>query len=322
MSSSQNHAAIGAFIVGAVIIAIAAVLFVSGSGWGQDKTRVVMVFDGSVKGLSVGAPIALRGVEIGQVTDIDLIFDTDTIDVIMLVKAEIQGENIQRRGSSDSDFTEEMIARGLRAQLNTQSLLTGLLYIQLDFHPNSQLILAETDLPYTQIPTIPTDLQRLSREFEAVNFAEVGDNLQIIAEGLSTFISSGAFQRLPQDLEATLATIATLSANLTRQLEISGPKLDRLMDTAAATVDSAQAEIPKISTAAIDTLSQLDRTLVNFDHTMTSLNHLLADDSSTRYELNKALQELALAGRAIRLLARMLEEQPQALLRGKSEDKP
>ena len=55
---------------------------------------------------------------------------------------------------------------------------------------------------------------------------------------------------------------------------------------------------------------------------MTSVNHLLADDSSTRYELNKALQELALAGRAIRLLARMLEEQPQALLRGKSEDKP
>ena len=266
----------------------------------------------------------MRGVEIGHVTDIDLIFDTDTIDVIMLVNAEIRGENLQRRGDSDSDgdFTEEMIARGLRAQLNTQSLLTGLLYIQLDFHPNSQLILAETDSPYTQIPTIPTELQRLTREFEAINFSELGANLQIMAAGLSKFISSDAFQRLPEDLEATLATIATLSAQLTRQLENSGPKLDTLLDTATATAEVIHSEIPKISMATIDTLSQLDRALTNFDHTMTELGNLVADDSSTRYEMNKALRELALAGRAVRLLAKTLEEQPQALLRGRSEDKP
>lgn len=322
MSNKPNSVAIGAFIVGAILIAVAALLFITGSGWGEDKSKVIMVFDGSVKGLSIGAPVTLRGVQIGQVTDIDLIFDTDTIDVIMFVEAEIRGENIQRRGNSNEDFTEEMIARGLRAQLNTQSLLTGLLYVQLDFHPNRALILAQTDSPYTQIPTIPTDLQRLSREFESINFTDVADNLQSIASGLSAFISNGAFQQLPDDLHTTLNAIDALSKKMSHQLEVSGPKFDALVESAAVTVKLVSVEIPKLSASAVNTLSQLDRALVNFDHTINEIGDLVADDSSTRYELNKALRELALAGRAMRLLAKTLEEQPEAILRGRSEDKP
>jgi paraquat-inducible protein B len=134
MGNKANSAAIGAFIVGALAIAVAALLYISGSGWGQERSKVVMVFDGSVKGLSVGAPVALRGVQIGQVTEINLILDTDTIEIIMLVEAEIETGNVTRRGDSEGNFTDELIARGMRAQLNSQSLLTGLLYIQLDFN--------------------------------------------------------------------------------------------------------------------------------------------------------------------------------------------
>jgi paraquat-inducible protein B len=322
MSNKPNHAAIGAFIIGALIIAVAAILVVSGSGFGQDKSKVVMVFDGSVKGLSVGAPVALRGVQIGHVTDIVLIFDTDTIDVIMFVEAEIQGKHIQRRGNSEGEFTEEMIGRGLRAQLNSQSLLTGLLYIQLDFHPNSDLILAEVDSPHTQIPTIPSDMQRISREFESINFSEVADNLRTVAEGMSKFVNNGTFQQLPEDLQATLVSIETLSSQMTAQIATSGPKLDALLDDTSSTVEAFNNEIPRVANSAINTLAQLDGALANFDQTMSQINDLVADDSSTRYELNKALRELALAGRAMQLLAKTLEEQPESLLRGRREDKP
>jgi paraquat-inducible protein B len=322
MSNRPNHAAIGAFIIGALIIAVAAILVVSGSGFGQDKSKVVMVFDGSVKGLSVGAPLALRGVQIGHITDIVLIFDTDTIDVIMFVEAEIQGKHIQRRGNSEGEFTEEMIGRGLRAQLNSQSLLTGLLYIQLDFHPNSDLILAEVDSPYTQIPTIPSDMQRISREFESINFSEVADNLRTVAEGMSKFVNNGAFQQLPEDLHATLVSIESLSSQMTAQIATSGPKLDALLDDTSSTVEAFNTEIPRVANSAINTLAQLDGAMENFDQTMSQINDLVADDSSTRYELNKALRELALAGRAMQLLAKTLEEQPESLLRGRREDKP
>ena len=322
MSKKPNSVAIGAFIVGAIVIAITVVLFVSGSGIGQDRDKVAMVFDGSVKGLSVGAPVALRGVQIGQVTDIDLIFDTDTIDVIMIVEAEIRSDNIQRRGQNDGDYIEEMIARVLRAQLNSQSLLTGLLYVQMDFHPNSDLILAPINSPYRQIPTIPTDLQRLSREFESVDFSTLASNLQTMAEGLTSFVTDEGFQQLPETLHATMIEIKTLSANLNTQLNTSGPKLDALLDNATATFESANSEIPKLSTSAVGALSSLERTLENFDQTLQDVDHLIADASSTRYQLDRALKELSRAGRAIPLLAKTLEEQPEALLRGRKEDKP
>ena len=322
MSKKPNSVAIGAFIMGAIVIAIVVVLFVSGSGIGQDRDKVVMVFDGSVKGLSVGAPVALRGVQIGQVSDIDLIFDTDTIDIIMIVEAEIRSDNIQRLGQNKGDFIEEMIARGLRAQLNTQSLLTGLLYIQMDFHPNNDLILAAIISPYKQIPTIPTDLQRLSREFETFDFSVLAVNLQTMADGLTAFITDDSFQKLPETLHTTLAEIKTLSTNLNLQLEASGPRLDALLDNATTTFEAANSEIPRLSNSAVSTLSSLERTLANFDQTLGEVDYLIADDSSTRYQLEKALKELALAGRAIQRLAKTLEEQPEALLRGRKEDNP
>jgi paraquat-inducible protein B len=322
MSKKPNSVAIGAFIMGAIVIAIGVVLFVSGSGIGQDRDKVLMVFDGSVKGLSVGAPVALRGVQIGQVSDIDLIFDTDTIDIIMIVEAQIRSDNIQRRGQSEGDFIEEMIARGLRAQLNTQSLLTGLLYIQMDFHPKSDLILAAINSPYRQIPTIPTDLQRLSREFESVDFSALANNLQTMADSLTGFVTDDGFQQLPETLHATLVEIKTLSAKLNLQLDTSGPKLNALLDNATATFESANREIPTFSSSAVNALAGLEQTLANFDQTLEEVDGLIADDSSTRYQLDKTLKELALAGRAIQLLAKTLEEQPEAVLRGRKEDKP
>jgi len=322
MSNKVNSTAIGAFIVGAIAIALSVMLYISGTGWGKERSQVVMVFDGSVKGLSVGAPVALRGVQIGQVTDIDLILDTETIEIIMMVEAEIETDNILRRGENEGNFTEELIARGMRAQLNSQSLLTGLLYIQLDFHPNSELVLAEINSPHAQIPTIPTELQRLSREIQDVDFSQLAENIHHMAKGLNKFANNDTLHSLPEDLQKTLASLETLSGQLSSQLETSGPKLDALVDNANTMVTTINGEIPKLSASAVDTLSRLDQALANFDNTMAEINYLVGDDSSTRYELNKALRELALAGRAVQLLAKSLEEQPQAILRGRSEERP
>jgi paraquat-inducible protein B len=182
MSEQPHTAAIGAFVIGALLIGLTTVIFVLGSGIGVERDKVVMVFAGSVKGLSVGAPVALRGVQIGQVTDIELILDEDTVELIMLVEAELRTENVRRRGGTDRDLTEELIARGLRAQLNTQSLLTGLLYVHLDFYPETALNLVEINSPYVQIPTIPTGLERLTREVEAIDIAKIASDLEATVE--------------------------------------------------------------------------------------------------------------------------------------------
>lgn len=322
MSEKPHTAAIGSFIVGALLIAISGLIFIGGSGFGSDRNKVVMVFDGSVKGLSVGAPVALRGVQIGQVTDIQLIFDTDTVDVIMVVEAEITSQNIRRLGNSAGEnLTEELIARGMRGQLNTQSLLTGLLYVQLDFFPDTPVNLADIETDYVQVPTVPTELERLTRELESVNWAQLANDMKDIAAGMNQFIGSEDFQALPAGLTSTLASYEQLSNDLQQLLATSGPKLNRVLDGTGDSVETFNNELPKFSALAQENLNLLDDALIAFQQAMSEIDALVSADSATTYELNKALRELAQAGRALQLLAKTLEEQPEALIRGKSEEK-
>ena len=320
MTDKPHTVAIGAFIVGAVLIAISAIIFINGSGWGGNKSKIAMVFEGSVKGLTVGAPVALRGVQIGQVTDIRLTFNTDSIDVVTTVEAEIDGNSFETQGEAQGYLGDEMIAQGLRAQLNSQSILTGLLYIQLDFHPNSPANIVDIDSPYSQIPTIPTDLQRITRQLDSMDFAAIAQDVETIADSLATFVSAKEFQQLPMNLHNTLDSITALSKQLETQLASSGPKLDSLLDETAEAVQTLNSEIPEISAAAIRTLAVLNPAMAAFEETMKEIDSLVSDDSATTYALNKALRQISLAARELQLLAKALEEHPEALIRGRSEE--
>lgn len=320
MSEKPHTVAIGAFVIGAILIAITIVIFALGTGFGRQSERVVMVFEGSVKGLNVGAPVALRGVQIGQVTTVELMLDADSLDLTMLVEAELNSKNIKRLGSSTKDVTDGLIARGLRAQLKTQSLLTGLLYIQLDFHQDKQLVLVPIDSELTQIPTIPTDLEQIARKIEEMDLAQLAQDVQDTVHGLSAFVSSDAFQSLSGDLQTTLASVTRLSDELNSQLATTGPKLDRVLNGASETLAGANAELPKLSELAQKNLSVLNQAIEAFENTMINIDSLVSPGSATAYQLNKALRELTLASRAIQELASMLDRQPESLLRGKQED--
>jgi paraquat-inducible protein B len=322
MSEKPHTVAIGAFVVGALLIAISTVIFVLGSGFGIQRNKVVMVFDGSVKGLTVGAPVALRGVQIGQVTDIELILDTDTVEVIMLVEAELRDDNIRRRGKSSVDLTEELISRGMRAQLNTQSLLTGLLYIQLDFHPDTPVNLVDIEAPYLQIPTIPTGLERLTREVEAIDIAKIASDLEATVAGLNTFVTSEGFQAIPDELQDALTSVTTLSEDLRTQLHSTGPRLDKALDGANQTLAHADQELVRISALVQANLEVLEGAISAFREAMQQVDGFVSPDSATTHELNRALREISSAGRALQALAKTLEAQPEALIRGKSGDKP
>jgi paraquat-inducible protein B len=318
MTEKPHTVAIGAFISGALLIALSVVVFVVGSGIGSDKQSVVMVFDGSVKGLSVGAPVALRGVQVGQVTNIELVLQSETTELIMLVEAELVGKNVRRSGDARGDLVEELIARGMRAQLNLQSILTGLLYVQLDFHPRSPLALADIDSPHLQIPTIPTELQRLTRQIESVDFAGMAINVEAIVNSLNEVIGSDEVRDLPARLEQAVASVTGLSGQMQEQLTTLGPMMEKLLESATVTAERAGTELPRLSSLAGGSVARVEDAMIAFEQAMLEIDGLVSPDSATTYQLNKALEELARAGRALQLLARTLEEQPEALIRGKS----
>ena len=322
MSEKSHTVAIGTFVTGAILIAVTMVIFALGTGFGERSEKVIMVFNGSVKGLSVGAPVALRGVQIGQVTNIELMLDTDAIGLIMLVEAEISEKNIRRLGSNPEHITDQLIERGMRAQLRTQSLLTGLLYIQLDFHPDTKPVLAQVQSKYVQIPTIPTDLEVLTSKLEEMDLGKLAEEVQGIVASLNTFVTSADFQNLPAQLQASLGEVTALSRQLQSQVASSGPRLNAALDGATETLDSASRELPRVSALVEKNLKVLDQAIAAFESTMRNVDGLVAPNSPTTYQLNQVLQEVTRASRAIQALANTLQEQPESLLRGKSEETP
>lgn len=316
MRENPNTVAIGAFVVGAILIAVATLIFLLGSGFGKKET-VVMVFSGSVKGLNVGAPLALRGVQVGKVTKIELQLNSDQDNIIMMVEAVFDEKNIRRKGSQDVELSEELISRGLRAQLNSQSLLTGLLYVELDFHPNSPLHLVDINSPYIQLPTIPTSLERITKKLQDIDISKVAGQLESIGDGIDQFVTSKSFQGLPDNVTSTMDSLRELSSQLQEQLATTGPKLDTVLDEAAETVATANTELPKLATLVEENLRTLNNAISAVEQSMTNIDELVSPDSETLYRLNNALQEMTRAGRALQSLASTLEEQPEALIRGK-----
>ncbi|MEM9253982.1 MAG: MlaD family protein [Pseudomonadota bacterium] len=317
MSEKPQAVAIGAFVVGAVLIALVTLLYLLGSGFG-DKQKVVMVFDSSVTGLNVGAPLALRGVKIGEVTKIELVLDSDNVELIMLVEAEFDPSIIRLRGMANDNLTEELLARGLRAQLNTQSLLTGLLYVQLDFHPNSELKLANIDSPYFQFPTVPTELERITKKLQDIDIGELVDDVSSMTNSVDNFVSSQDFQNLPARLNDSLQSLSELSEQLQDQLASTGPRLDIALDEATQTVASTNAELPELLDLVEENLRSLDAAITSIESGMTGVDELVSPDSETVYQLNQALKEAIRAGRSLQSLADTLEQQPEALIRGRS----
>ena len=155
MSRQANKSLIGAFVLGAVALIIASIVIFGSRTMFAETYRNVLFFEGSVKGLKVGAPVVFRGVEIGQVTAIVLQVDPTNLTGRVPVYIEIYQQSIvplEGAPRYDEEFLQALIQRGLRAQLQPQSILTGQLMVNLDFHPNSPIRLVGFEHRFPEIP--------------------------------------------------------------------------------------------------------------------------------------------------------------------------
>ena len=163
MNKKISPAMIGAFVLGAVALIVIAIL-VFGSGRLFRQTReFVLYFEHSVNGLRIGAPVKIKGVEIGSVKDIRLLVGQGTAGDKIPVIIEIDLKKLTRRGATvaaetavDPEAMQKVIVdRGLRGQLDMESLVTGLLYVALDFFPGSPINLVQQAEGRLPIPGNP-----------------------------------------------------------------------------------------------------------------------------------------------------------------------
>ena len=267
-----------------------------------EKQTIIMYFDGSVRGLTLGAPVEFRGIKVGEVTDVKLEFNAETNVFQIPVVAEIEPERFSILGERDRSAYENrfstFIEKGLRAQLKTGSFLTGQLFVDLDFHPKTVARLVGGDnLLLSEIPTVPTTLDEFTHS---------------ITELLSKL------QKLPLD---ELARSLTATVKGAEQL-ITAPELlqavrsfDTILLETSALVKNANGLVANVNG---DVRAEVKTALDQVQEILTTVNDAVSEKSALRYDLATTLKELSAAVRSIRLLATYLERNPNALIYGKS----
>jgi paraquat-inducible protein B len=204
MSKKANKTMIGLFVVGALVLLIMGIV-VFGSGTLFKRTnKFVLYFDGSVKGLFIGAPVTFRGVSIGTVKDISLIYDSKVGTIMLPVIVEIEQGRIKGTPSfGESGGDKKLIALGLRGKLEAQSFLTGQLMISFDFYPDKPAQLRGILKQYPELPTLPTspDIFALMDEMP---LKEIAKNVEAATKGIDKLVNSGDLQKSIYALQDTL----------------------------------------------------------------------------------------------------------------------
>jgi len=233
MSKPANKTMIGIFVVGAIALVVIAIV-VLGSGKFFKKTfRAVCYFEGSVGGLNVGAPVVFRGVKIGSVTDVVLQFDTKRLIFVIPVYIEIEPDKFTVIGVGPKQFGENLktfIDKGLRASLETQSIVTGQMQVGLDFNPNKPARFAEVriDTKTPEIPTVPTPLQELAQKIQKIPIEQIFDKLASALDGIDKLVKSPEIPEAIRSVNLALADVRKLVKNVEGQ---AGPLVSNLNET-------------------------------------------------------------------------------------------
>ena len=355
MGSKVSPTSIGAFVVGAILCMVAGVLLFGGGKFFKEKVPYVMFFDRSVDGLNVGAPVIFRGVQIGQVTEIDAIANPQTFDVVIRVQVEfVRGAiHVGEDGQQFKDHREavqRLIQKGARASLRMQSFVTGLLYIAIDFHPDTPIKLLGLDPTHPELPTIPSDMDQLKATLqEAMGELKKVPLEALFNELLSTLKQANTLLETPELKQALVALYDVVGAaerllrNADGQVGLLGTKAGAAADAARVTLEMARtvlADAQKLLrnvdghvtplagnandtlVAARGTLGQAQKSLVKLTDTASPAlkqaeQTLAGADAVIHNDLAQTLKALDEAVRAIRALATTLERRPEALLRGK-----
>ena len=244
--------------------------------------KVVMYFSGSVRGLAVDAPVLLRGIPIGKVTDINLEIDAKTVDIRIPVIVEVETDRIRvinKQGElTVKDNITRLIHEGLRAQLQTGNLLTGQLFVALDLFPKSKIVTHQNDTGYPEFPTTPNTVEQITHSAQAI---------------------MDKVSKLPLD-----ETVAEANKAL-KSLQVTAKEADKALVAIKGTLGNAD-----------KAMQTADKTMNSAHQALSTLE----PSSTTQYELHQLLQGLTQTASSVKQLTDYLEQHPDSLIRGKEKE--
>lgn len=331
--------------MGASILAVAAVAYFGKGDYFAERYKFVAFFEGSLKGLDIGAPVTYEGVRIGTVSEVVVRYDSNDQSVQLPVYFELEEgrvDSVRGRARDPYQNLQALIDEGLKAQLVTQSFVTGKLAVQLAFHRNKpvKLVGAIRDCP--EFPTIPSTAEEIGKAFEDFDLQGLLSDIESAVEGIDELANSPKLRDAIASLDETIKDFGELARDVNAKVDpIAGDidetavaarrALDQITESVASVestlnpavedarklIQNVDGQIDPVVTNFVQTAETAQAALEQARGTLAVVKSDIAEDSELYRSAVGALDELAAAARSIRILADLLEQHPEALLQGK-----
>ena len=268
-----------------------------------EKVRFVMFFEDSVRGLTVGAPVEFKGIKVGSVIGVRLEYEERTGAFRIPVVVELEPERILDRGErmkkAPRDAFQSLVKRGLRARLQTGSLLTGQLFIDLDMQPKTPIRLVGAGRTEPELPTVMGNLEQMTTQMKGivdkldkVDIVAIGSELQSTLKGTAAFANSPNLDKTIADLAASLSSLRGILRKVDDRAEPITANLEQALAAARDALEKSKA-------------------------TMAAVEGVLSPESPMHDNAARLAQELSSTAKSLRSLVEMLERSPQSLLFGR-----
>ena len=334
MDKQVNPAWVGAFVVGALALVVTAVVLLGSGRLFKHEHTYVLYFKSNVNGLHIGAPVKFRGVEIGSVTRILLSLnqlenavrtnDPSAIRVPVLI--DLDEKKIISRGGQSLDLDDprnlkRLIKAGLRGELGMESLLTGMLYVELDMHPGSELhMVLPPNASFQEIPTLPAELEQVQQDAARVlaklsqvdfvaavhSVTAMTDAIRNLADSPKLAATIDGIHRATEKLDLAVVSVQKTSDEIRKEVGPLAQSLRNASDNAAVTMKQARAS-----------LAAAQQAFVQAQGAFAEAKAMLDPASPITYELHKTLEDISGAATSTRELADFLERNPSAVIRGR-----
>ncbi len=350
MSKKVNPAAVGLFVAGAVIILLAGLILLGSGKWFEKRVQFVVYFRSSANGLQEGADVLMGGVKVGSVVRMQLQFDPETEEKVIPVVIELSADRLasltlHERFTKDDILSGESLRhaiddRGLRARLMTKSVLTGQLYVDLEFFSNEQesyLYPGEPLDGLTQIPSTKNEIERvldsIAESVRKISNIDVGEkvrnidelvrNVEELVKNLNQSVVDFDMKGISERTKSTLDRADSAMASIEEVVKDERIKqtIASIDEAAAGVKDLVNAIDDEAVNAAIaeagDTIEQAGAALKEIEQAAANIAQITSPDAAVQARLNRTLASIEEVSRAVKDLADYLKRNPNALISGK-----
>jgi paraquat-inducible protein B len=331
MSKPVNPLTIGVFLVGSLVLLIAAILIFGRGQFLKKKNEYVIYFDSALNGLSVGAPVTLQGVQVGTVTEITLELDENATRIIkpvviqvdseMVPSTQVQSEKINSNLNEQQQNAKRLIDAGLKAQLKPQNLLTGILYVEFNFHRDDPLKLTGRNYKnLAELPSVQTTEDQIRNtademltQFRKLPIDDIINDLSATLKAVRELTTSDDVKLSRLALNKTLGETEKLVITLNHKMTPLLNNMNSTMTDIRTMVQQFTHDMRPILIATDKTISTANNVLLESNQSLNSLEALTTPDAP----LWQSLEAVREAAKSTKELTEYLQRHPESLLYGK-----